>query len=132
MFGVDGRFIECLCMGNIGEDDAHKVFEMIGDVLGRPAPGADVDPAVYVASQTRKLPSGAEYHIHAQSKNADEENGAVVMFFQSGLPGYTGVGDDAGALKRTAAMRVLGGMIKEPLFNTLRTKQQLGYIVSGR
>lgn len=104
---------------------------MVGDVLGRPSPGADAKPLPYVASQTRKLPSGAEYHIHTQSRNADEENGAVVMFFQSGLPAYTGVGDDADALKRTAAMRVLGGMIKEPLFNTLRTKQQLGYIVSG-
>ena len=112
LMGLEGRFIEMVYMGNVGEDEAVKVFDMVGNVLGRPK-AAPLSLTHFLGSQMRQLPPGAEYHIHTQSRNEKEENGAVTIFFQSHEPAFTGHGDDSGALKRTAAMMLLGGMIKE-------------------
>ena len=38
---------------------------------------------------------------------------------------------DSDKLLQTAAIRVICQILKEPLFNQLRTKEQLGYIVSS-
>ena len=60
------------------------------------------------------------------------ENGAVIVTYQSQIPGFRGraLSSDE-SLQQTAAVRLISKMIKEPCFNELRTKQQLGYIVSS-
>jgi hypothetical protein len=57
------------------------------------------------------------------------------MTFQSQTPGYKGL-DVAStstndSLVQTAALRTICHMLREPLFDQLRTKQQLGYIVNS-
>ena len=57
------------------------------------------------------------------------ENGAVIVTFQSQEPGFKGNSlSSKENLQQSAAIRLLSRMIKEPVFNELRTKQQLGYV----
>jgi secreted Zn-dependent insulinase-like peptidase len=57
------------------------------------------------------------------------------MKFQSPIIGFKGLHLDSSSTKEslihTAALRVLCQMLREPLFNQLRTKEQLGYIVNS-
>jgi hypothetical protein len=79
----------------------------------------------------RSLNPGEDVHLHFQSLNPQEVNGAVRMTFQSLKPGYRGSLSDSDTILKTAAIRVICQILKEPLFNQLRTKEQLGYIVSS-
>jgi hypothetical protein len=70
--------------------------------------------------------------LHFASKNPEEENGAVLVTYQSQIPGFKGQPISLPqSLKSSASIRLLCHMLREPLFNDLRTKQQLGYIVSS-
>jgi secreted Zn-dependent insulinase-like peptidase len=54
------------------------------------------------------------------------------MTFQSSTPSFKGrYLSTEESLVQSAAIRTLCHMLKEPLFNNLRTKEQLGYIVSS-
>ena len=55
------------------------------------------------------------------------------MTFQSPTPGFKGFESPSmkDTLNKTAALRALCHMLREPLFNQLRTKEQLGYIVNS-
>jgi len=80
----------------------------------------------------RRLVAGEDVEIHFQSKNPTEQNGAVVVSFQSSVPGYRGDSlSSPEMLRSSAAIRVICHMLREPLFDELRTKQQLGYIVTS-
>lgn len=75
---------------------------------------------------------GKDIDIHFASQNPDEENGAVLVTYQSRIPGFKGDKiSSPESLKRSASMRLLCHMLREPLFDELRTKQQLGYVVSS-
>lgn len=75
------------------------------------------------------MPVG-DTELHFPSKNPTEENGAVLTTYQSAIPGFRGrtLSTDE-SLRSSASMRLLSHMLREPLFDELRTKQQLGYIV---
>ena len=74
-------------------------------------------------------------HLHFQSQNPEEQNGAVRITFQSQTPGFKGLDVDStstqNSLIQTAALRTVCHILKEPLFNQLRTKEQLGYVVNS-
>ena len=54
------------------------------------------------------------------------------MSFQSSTPAFKGSHlSTEESLVRSAAVRTICHMIREPMFNQLRTKEQLGYIVSA-
>jgi hypothetical protein len=80
----------------------------------------------------RRVNPGEDIELHFASKNPEEENGAVICSYQSSIPAYKG--DDIShplGLQSSAAIRLISHMLREPLFDDLRTKQQLGYIVSA-
>ncbi len=53
-----------------------------------------------------------------------------MTFQSSSLPGFKGADiSKQEHLNQTASIRTICHMLREPLFNELRTKQQLGYIV---
>jgi hypothetical protein len=80
----------------------------------------------------RRVGSGEDIELHFASKNPEEENGAVVFTYQSSIPAFKGEGiSHPLGLQNTSAIRLLCHMLREPLFDDLRTKQQLGYIVSA-
>lgn len=78
----------------------------------------------------RRIQPGEDIELHFQSKNQQEENGSVVVSYQSHIPSFRGSEmSHPLSLDSTSAIRLLGHMLREPLFDELRTKQQLGYIV---
>ena len=80
----------------------------------------------------RRLPAGEDVELHFESKNPKEENGAVVVTYQSQQEGFKGKYlSSQESLERSACVRLISKIIREPCFNELRTKQQLGYIVSS-
>jgi secreted Zn-dependent insulinase-like peptidase len=80
----------------------------------------------------RRLPQGEDFELHFPSKNPEEENGAVIFTYQSVIPAFKGEGiSHPESLASTSAIRLLCQMLREPLFDDLRTKQQLGYVVSS-
>jgi len=86
----------------------------------------------FVGPFERQLNPGEDLELHFTSKNTEEENGAVLVTYQSHVPGYKGESlSSKESLKSTAAIRLICHMLKEPLFDELRTKQQLGYVVSS-
>lgn len=87
-----------------------------------------------VGRDERRLDLGHDIELHFASKNPAEENGAVIVTYQSQIPGFKG--DDLSSfssesLRSSATIRLLCHMLREPLFDDLRTKQQLGYIVQS-
>ena len=79
----------------------------------------------------RRLPN-EDIELHFQSKNTKEENGAVIVTYQSQIPGFKSKYlSSKESMQHSAAIRLLCSIIKEPFFDELRTKQQLGYIVSS-
>lgn len=80
----------------------------------------------------RRLPNNEDIELHFQSKNEKEENGAVIVTYQSQIPGFKcKTLSSKESMHRSAAIRLLCTIIKEPFFDQLRTQQQLGYIVSS-
>mmetsp|Transcript_16649 Transcript_16649/g.37428 ORF Transcript_16649/g.37428 Transcript_16649/m.37428 type:complete len:248 (-) Transcript_16649:278-1021(-) len=78
------------------------------------------------------MEKGEQVDIHVQSDNLEDESGAVLVTFQSQLPAFKNKKtSSAASLKRSAALRLISQMLREPLFDTLRTKQQLGYVVTS-
>ena len=58
-----------------------------------------------------------------------EENGAVIVTFQSQGEGFKGGAlSTEESLKRSAAIRLISRIVREPFFTQLRTEQQLGYV----
>ena len=75
----------------------------------------------------RWLNRGEDIELHFSSKNADEENGAVQMMSQSPIPGFKGETlSSKESLKFRSAIHLLCHMLREPLFDELKTKQQVG------
>lgn len=137
--------IECLYSGNVPESQAKDFFDRASDIVreateksrgeinGAPAASDSqtVDPWVPGPSEKR-IPVGDDIELHFASKNSSEENGAVLVTYQSQIPGFKGGSISLPeSLRSSASMRLICNMLREPLFTNLRTKQQLGYIVSS-
>ena len=107
-------------MGNVDSDEAKDLFDRVGHVLGTEGFGENGDGQVScMAKETRLMDEGREYRIHVQSKNEDEENGAVTVLFQGKEQSFTGRNSNEG-LRGTASLKLVGHMLREPLFNELR------------
>jgi len=122
--------IDCLYSGNVSEKDAKAFFVEAGELLNK---RGSKNPSVkLVGPDHRRLELGKETEAHFASQNPQEENGAVLMTYQSHIPGFRGADFSCPeSLQSTASLRLISHMLREPLFDTLRTKQQLGYIVSS-
>eukprot|EP00967_Tisochrysis_lutea_P145904 scaffold274513_cov33-Tisochrysis_lutea.AAC.7 len=112
--------------GNFDATDAIRMYEKARSALGSPPPLSDERAAVAAARaaciQLPRSPAGSVWVV-ANKNNADD-NCAVEAYWQLEL--YSEVA--------SARLFLLETMMYEPLFNQLRTKQQMGYSVgcSGR
>jgi insulysin len=130
--------VDCLFSGNVSAKDATKFFvsakskiEGARDTQSKNDGSAIVIPA---GSIERQIDPGHEVELHFASKNPEEENGAVLCTYQSAIPAFKG--DTLSPqlelqLASSSAIRLLCHILREPLFNELRTKQQLGYVVNS-
>ena len=116
--GVGGAYVVLYAGGNVDRQEARDMFELVGSALGRPPPLPD--PPL---SRCPALPPGRLHVRRATSRNPEDANCAVDLYWQLGT-------DDEGSMKLAARVALLEFLMYEPLFDALRTKQQLGYSIS--
>mmetsp|Transcript_31398 Transcript_31398/g.66877 ORF Transcript_31398/g.66877 Transcript_31398/m.66877 type:complete len:988 (+) Transcript_31398:765-3728(+) len=135
----DDMVVDIFYTGNVSQQDAEEFFDKSlaimertrSEVLQERVEQTKYSPWVPGPFERRIRP-GEEIELHFASENPKEENGAVIVTYQSQVEGFKGKSlSSEESLQQSAAIRLLCEMIKEPLFNELRTKQQLGYIVSN-
>lgn len=125
--------IHCLFSGNVASHEAKAFFTTASKRLKAVQQfELDAAPIWCPGYAEKRLHAGRTVELHFQSKNSQEENGSVVVTFQSTIPGYRGPDlSSHESLQSSAAIRLLCHILREPLFDELRTKQTLGYIVSS-
>ncbi|KAH7343303.1 Metalloenzyme, LuxS/M16 peptidase-like protein [Rhizoctonia solani] len=107
-----------LIHGNIDSEEALRIADRVENILGsRP-----ITPAEKSLPRSLVLPVACNYVWEDAVPNKDELN--------SSLTYYVEVGDITDPPLR-ATLLLFAQMIREPAFNQLRTKEQLGYVVSS-
>ncbi|GMK56588.1 hypothetical protein CspeluHIS016_0304280 [Cutaneotrichosporon spelunceum] len=112
-------YIETLVHGNLGPEDAKR----LQDTLERIVSARALAPGEHSDRRTLLLPENSLSVWELPVKNPAEPNSCVVYWL------YTGDVTDPVARARLA---LLGQIAKEPAFNQLRTKEQLGYITMAQ
>ncbi|KAH8490560.1 hypothetical protein H0E87_022920 [Populus deltoides] len=112
-------YIEALCHGNLLQEEAINLSNIIRNNLSvQPLP-VNMRHEEHVMC----LPSSANLVRDVNVKNKSETNSVVELYFQI----EPEVGLDSIKLKALADL--FDEIVEEPLFNQLRTKEQLGYVV---
>ncbi|GJP46682.1 hypothetical protein CLOM_g5942 [Closterium sp. NIES-68] len=111
--------MEVLIHGNATEADALSLAAAVTDTLPVPAPPLLEIPAEHCL----QLPRGASLLVESPVGNPAEENSAVEVYYQAC--------QDLGraSIRDRSLVDLLEQVMSEPLFDTLRTKEQLGYRV---
>jgi insulysin len=112
------RSVRCqwLIHGNMRSKDALALVEEVEKIL---APSPMRVPFLPV-QRAVKFKRGHTYIMHRQEFNEQESNSALYNWYQAGHQ------DDT---KHAAVMDLMQEILSEPCYDTLRTKEQLGYIV---
>ncbi|OXG84088.1 insulysin [Cryptococcus neoformans Gb118] len=110
--------IETLIHGNTSPEGAKEIQDMLERVL-KPR---ELTPTELKAPRSLVLPSSSEYVWQIPVPNESEVNGSVIYEIHVGDPSDITLRNHLSLFSQIAA---------EPCFDILRTKQQLGYIVSG-
>lgn len=111
--------IEGLCHGNLSQQEALRLSSILrASFSGQPLP-----VELRVRQSVICLPSGANLVRDVSVKNKLETNSVVELYFQI----EPEAGNDPTKLK--AFLDLFQEIVGEPLFNQLRTKEQLGYVV---
>ncbi|KAF1937421.1 putative metalloprotease [Clathrospora elynae] len=110
--------IEILVNGNLYKEDALSITKLVESTL-RPR---RLPESQWPSRRAIALPSGANYLYERVLKNPDNVNHCLEYIISVGS-----------ILDRSQRAKLLlfGQIAKEPCFNTLRTKEQLGYIVNS-
>ncbi|KAK0053563.1 insulin-degrading enzyme-like isoform X1 [Biomphalaria pfeifferi] len=114
---LERLYIEALVYGNVTKSQSLQMIENLENIL---VEHCKTKPLL--ASQHRKLrevhlPDGC-YYVH-QEKNLVHESSSIEVYYQCG-PQTT---------ESNMLLELLCQVMSEPCFDTLRTKEQLGYIV---
>lgn len=112
-------YIESLVHGNLDTEDAKR----LQDTLERVVSPRALAPGEHSDRRTLILPENSLSVWELPVKNPAEPNSCVVYWM------YTGDVTDPVARARLA---LLGQIVHEPAFNTLRTKEQLGYVAMAQ
>lgn len=111
--------VEALCHGNMREDEAMAIFDDVKRILSPLFTSAAPFPRQELAdSRIIKLKDGDD--LIFSPKPLPNLNSAIDMHLQIG---------STGDLRIRCLTRVFGQIFKEPFFDALRTKEQLGYVV---
>ncbi|CDO73578.1 hypothetical protein BN946_scf185014.g48 [Trametes cinnabarina] len=114
---LDKLNLKMLVVGNMHKDEACRLAEMAEDMLQ-----ASSIAASEVIERSLVLPSGSNFVWQTAVPNKEEPN--------SSLTYYMHVGKTTNSRTR-ASTALLAHILSEPAFNVLRTREQLGYIVSA-
>ncbi|CAM9437472.1 unnamed protein product [Ectocarpus fasciculatus] len=108
----------CLMQGNLRKEDVPRYMEGIRRWLNPTPLPKDKRPETKVV-RLPQTPKGCGSLLRRPEEDESNENSAVQMLFQ--------VSDRS--LESQVLARVLMATIEEPFYDSLRTKQQLGYMV---
>ncbi|GAV58620.1 Peptidase_M16 domain-containing protein/Peptidase_M16_C domain-containing protein [Cephalotus follicularis] len=112
-------YIEGLCHGNLSEEEAIKISDIFKSNFS-------VEPLPVRMRHEEHvicLPAAANLVRDVNVKNQSETNSVFELYFQI----EPEVGVESTKLK--AMVDLFSEIVEEPLFNQLRTKEQLGYVV---
>lgn len=110
--------IELLVHGNVHKEDALRITDLVERTLQpRRLPASQ-----WPTKRSMLLPPGSDYRWEHTLKNPDNINHCIEYVV------FVGQNQDR-ALR--ARLLLLAQMLDEPCFNTLRTQEQLGYIVGS-
>ena len=109
---------EVLAHGNVYKEDALNVAKLVTSTLKcRPLP-----PQQWPSSRTVSLPEGADFVYRRTLEDPDNVNHCMDYYLMFGPNSNK---------PRRAALIVFDKITSEPCFDVLRTKEQLGYVVSS-
>ncbi|XP_021909698.1 nardilysin-like, partial [Carica papaya] len=112
-------YIEGLCHGNLLEEEAIN----ISNIFKSNFPVEPLPLQMRQGENVLCLPSGANLVMDVSVKNKSETNSVIELYFQI----EPEEGRETAKLK--AFVDLFDEIVEEPLFNQLRTKEQLGYVV---
>ncbi|KAK9820983.1 hypothetical protein WJX81_000873 [Elliptochloris bilobata] len=107
--------VEALVQGNLCADEARALAHAVRGAL----PGAPLLSSERPVEEVAALPDGSALLLRAPAKNPEEDNSVAEVYLQ--------LGPDA--LETRKVFRALAQVAGEPAYDTLRTKEQLGYSV---
>jgi nardilysin len=108
-------FVEALFQGNVTAAEALQAMEHMRCTIDY----SPVEQAVIKEVSVSKLPRNSEFIVHQQSFDTSSPNTAIVIYHQF----------CSGTIRGLTMNDLLEQCLNEPLFDTLRTKEQLGYDV---
>ncbi|KAH8386500.1 hypothetical protein KR093_000811, partial [Drosophila rubida] len=109
-------YVQSLVQGNYTEESAHNVMNTLLTRLGCKA----IQERIYIEDRTVQLPKGAHY-IRCHALNEQDTNTVITNFYQLG----------PNTVRLECILDLLMMFVEEPLFDQLRTKEQLGYHVGA-
>ncbi|KAG5318579.1 IDE enzyme, partial [Pseudoatta argentina] len=110
--------VECLIHGNVTATEATDILKLIESKLTTGVP--NIIPLLeqqLVLSRDIKLENGC--HFLFEAENNLHKSSCTMVYYPTGLQ----------STESNMLLELLAQIIAEPCFNTLRTKEQLGYIV---
>uniref|UniRef100_A0A3B3I270 Insulin-degrading enzyme n=1 Tax=Oryzias latipes TaxID=8090 RepID=A0A3B3I270_ORYLA len=111
--------IEALIHGNITKESALRMVQMVEDTLTEHAHTKPLPPNQLVFFREVQMPDGG-WFVH-QQRNEVHKDCSIEIYYQT----------DMQSTHSNMLLELLCQIIKEPCYNTLRTKEQLGYSVSS-
>ncbi|ALC48866.1 CG2025 [Drosophila busckii] len=109
-------YVQALVQGNYTPESAHNVMNAVLRRLGCEA----IKERKYVEDRTVQLPQGARF-IRCNALNAEDTNTVITNYYQLG----------PNTVRLECILDLLMMFVEEPLFDQLRTKEQLGYHVGA-
>ncbi|KAG8937301.1 Insulinase (Peptidase M16) [Tulasnella sp. 418] len=109
--------IQALVHGNMQKDEAFNVIKTAEDILK----ARSLTPTELISDRALLLPEACNFVYEKDVPNKNDVNSALTYYFD--------IGDIIDARTR-AILSLFAHICHEPAFNQLRTKEQLGYIVS--
>lgn len=110
--------IEIMAHGNVYKEDALRIADMVEKTL-KPHP---LPPSQWESQRYIELPEGTNFAWQKILKNPNNVNHCL---------DYSIFVGEASNRQTRAKLLLLDQMLHEPVFDTLRTQEQLGYIVNG-
>lgn len=107
--------VQVLVQGNVSKPTAMKV----GDIITRNLDCSDVDKNSSLDCRARKLPSGSNV-FYVKSMLPNDKNSTTTNYIQIG----------SSSIRLQCLTEFIEKILEEPLFDILRTQEQLGYSVS--
>jgi len=109
--------IECLFHGNLTKEEAVVTAELVDKIIKEDSKTKPLLPLQLIRHREIQLPSGCSYLFEVQ--NEVHNNSSLEIYYQCDLQ----------STKSNILLELFCQIICEPCFNTLRTQEQLGYIV---